>query len=289
LKRSTILTILAVAALAAAGLHTGCDKSGKKVLLRFKLKSGMELDYRLTARGPMQEYTDDSLTTDVYVEAQEDFTCTARRVLEDGTIEKLFTGKWQSRRRPRTDSVFADTSLRESPAPEFVRYIKPNGKTIDLELLSDTSQAEETWLKQYHEQTYPVFPDEEVAPGYSWTQSTRVLLPEGPTNVATTYTITGFERVSGYDCAVIGYDGHSLIPLAPQKWEKSELLSGIEDIRFKGHLNFAYREGIEVSAKERWLYEGNRRVFRKASGDTVSEKEIVEYDIDWGLVGVKNP
>jgi hypothetical protein len=222
------------------------------------------------------------------VEAVEDFTWAIRRVLEDGTAEIRFTGKWTSDRWSVSDTTESDSVIHhETTAPEFLRYAKPNGKTVDIQLVSDTSQAEEAYLRHHFEQSYAIFPDQPIGPGYTWTQSTKVILPEGPTDATATYTVKGYDRVGGHDCVIIEYDNLAIIPLLPRTSERGELLEGVHRIRSVGDLSFAYREGYEVQVKERWTLNGDYQFIKKGQTDTLAIRELVEYDVEADLTDVR--
>jgi len=290
LLKKYISLVVAVPALLVALAAWGCNSGEKQVLIRYKLEPGLELSYRLSLEGPTKEYVNDSLRESWQVNATEDYTTTVRRVLEDGTAESRFTGKWRSTRRRLDDPALADSVItRESPAPEILIYSKPNGKMVDLELISDTSQAEEAYLRHHFEQSYPIFPDNPVGPGYSWTQSNKVILPDGPTNATATYTIKGYDRVDGYDCVVIEYDNLAIIPLMAHRSMSGDLISGVHRIRSVGRLDFAYKEGLEVRYKERWTLDADFRFKPEAKPDTLDFKQLIEYDADIALLGVKRP
>lgn len=277
-------------ALAALVLAGSCDRGEKKVLIRYKYEPGTEMDFRLSLEGPNKTYVHDSLTESWYVKAVEDYTQTVRRVLDDSTTEFHLTGKWTTTRQRLDETGVADSVIaREAPAPEMLVYGKPNGRITDVQLLSDTSQAEEAYLKQHYEQAYPVFPDEPVGPGYSWTQSTRVMLPDGPTDATATYTIKGYDRVDGYDCVIIEYDNLTIIPLLPHKSRSGELLSGVHRIRSVGRLDFAYREGLEVHYKERWTLDAAFQFQPTGKKDVFHYKQLIEYDADIVLLDIKKP
>jgi len=77
----------------------------------------------------------------------------------------------------------------------------------------------------------PVFPDEKISTGYTWTQKTPVDLPSGDTTTASmTYKIKGTTQKMGYNCAIIEYNGTVVLPLFrdPQDTTAFEMVDWIE-------------------------------------------------------------
>jgi len=286
-------------ALLLAILLTACDQGTKTIKIRFKYCPGMSLTYQQVTRGIEQVVDRETgkVVVKEYLVTTQDLTSTTRRVLEDSTAENLTVRKWQQRYVDLTKNP-ADTVTRQPVVEEpLLDYSKPNGRVLDIAYASDTVEGDLSYLKEYTRQGWPVFPDGEVGQGHSWTQSTTVVLPEGPVEASTTYTIKSFVRERGYDCAVIEYDGVSIIPLPQRTGTRHKLLSGVDRITSKGHIYFAYKEGFLVSWKERWLLESDRSICRLVAdtlrgydaGDTIPMHVGLEYDVDYYLVSVTMP
>ncbi len=281
MKRALIITVsLACFVLAMPG----CEKGGKKINLRLKYKPGTELTYKQTARGSVKVYYNDSLTRDRFAEIEADLKQYVRRVLEDGTAEVVESKTYHLTSRNKQDSTITDTTGEDR---EIVLYVQPNGKIVDLELPGEESVSSLSYLKNYYEQGMPVFPDGDLPQGFSWTQTKTVILPNGPMEASTTYEIKSFAREHGYDCVVIGYDGNLVIPLEPYKQKDYELISGVDRIRASGNIYFAYKEGLIVLQRERWLLDGKRLGICSEKNDEGSTRMAIEYDIDHSLTGVE--
>lgn len=261
----------------------GCDQGEKRVSLQFKFSPETRLFYKEISKGTAKVTENDSLTSDRYAQLEWTLEWFVRRMLKDSTAEIVET------RTYRYTAVEKDSSKSDTMAhtDDMTMYMKPNGKIVDLEpTRSRTSRL--SYMKSYIEQGQPVFPSGELAKGYSWTQSTKVILPDGPIEASTTYEIKSFARERGYDCVVIAYDGNMAIPLEPTEEKGYQLLSGVDRITSKGHLYFAYKEGMIVVQMERWLLDGDR-LGVKDGKDTINTNIQIEYDVDHWLAGVEKP
>ena len=220
-----------------------------------------------------------------------------RRVLEDSTTESLVNRKWQQSYvdllKNSVDTVTKQLMVEEP----MLDYSKPNGRLVDIEYASDTVEGDLSYIEEYMKQGWPVFPDGEVGQGHSWTQTTTVLLPEGPVEASTTFSVKSFARERGYDCVVIEYDGVCIVPLHQRTGKEHKLLSGVDRITSKGHMYFAYKEGFLVSLKERWMLESDRTIYRLVAdtlhgyeaGDTIPMHVGLEYDVDYYLTNITMP
>ena len=290
---TTILTI-GVVFLTGIGLY-GCADGSKSVRLRFKFEAGDHYEYQQITRGIIRAHdTDrDKLLTDEYAEVTMDIALDVRRVLDDSTAEILERSQYVKRARNLLDTASVDT-VQGKPydADELIKYMTPRGGIVDMEFASDSARGNIQYLKDYYRQGLPEFPDREIVQGESWTQTTRVVLPDGPVDASTTYTVKGFSRERGYDCVIIEYDGVSIIPIPAGVHEMYEVISGADKIVCKGHLYFAYKEGAIVLIRERWVFDSDRVVVHQSaepkygyvSGDTTAMNVGIEYDVDYHLV-----
>lgn len=272
-----------------------CDQGQRKVTIRFKFKQGMKLDYRQTAKGSLQSYRADSLMSDRFNEYTVLLGWYVRRVLDDGTAEIVESKDFKLTATDKSSPGRADTVTEQR---EIIMYVKPNGKVEDLEYSNGEQKSKVTYMKNYIEQGQPVFPARELREGDSWTQTTKVILPDGPMDASTTYEITSFARERGYDCVIIAYDGNLIIPLDKMSEEHYKMLSGVDNIHASGHIYFAYEEGMIVRQTEKWLMNGERtwevlspdtskESYRNLKpGDTVTNKVVLEYDVNHVLVDV---
>ena len=301
MNRLTAIVLTIAVALAATLLLATCDQTGKRVTVRYKFQPGMKMTYQQVTRGLVKErdMTLDTLTHDALAEETMDIEYYVRRLLDDSTAEIVESITWKSKSENRLDSSTYDTVLKEpQKSPQIIKYMKPNGRIVDMEYVSDTVRGKMEYLKEYYKQGFPVFPEGGIGQGHTWSQTTTVVLPDGPMEASTTYTIKSFARERGYDCVVIEYDGVSIIPLPVCRSEEEyDILGGVDNITSKGHMYFAYKEGIVVLLRERWILDSDRTIVRKKAhtlfnyepGDTVDINIAIEYDVDYHLTGLEMP
>jgi hypothetical protein len=300
MKRLTVI-LLTLATILTVVLALGsCDQGGKRVTIRYKFQPDMKMLYKQITRGMImiRDVDQDKLTHSESAETTMNIEYFVRRLLDDSTAEIIDSKTTTSRWTNRLDSTGTDSvETKTKTSPQVVKYIKPNGRLVDMEYASDTAHGSLDYSKEYYKQGFPVFPDGPVGQGHSWTQSTTVVLPDGPMEAQTTYIIKSFARERGYDCVIIEYDGVSIIPLPEYEKEDYLLIAGVDNIRSKGHMYFAYKEGIVVMLKERWLMDSDRtKLIKQADtvmgyqpGDTVQLNIAIEYDVDYYLQGLEMP
>ena len=290
------IVVLVVAGMAALLLSIGCDQGQKKVQIRFKFKQGMKMTYTQVARGTLEQYSNDVLRSNRSNEYTATLDWYIPRVFDDGTAEIV-----------ETKSINMTTSDKDTPRDvdtmtekrELTMYVKPNGHVEDIDVDDDKSPSSLNYLKNYLEQGQPVFPEGEVSEGHSWTQTTKVILPDGPMDASTTYEIKSFARERGYDCVIIAYDGDLILPLEIMNEESFKLVDGVDNIHAGGHIYFAYEEGMIVRQTEKWVLDGLRTwVVTKEDttmrswgelkpGDTLHNHLMLEYDVNHELTDLK--
>jgi hypothetical protein len=244
------LTILALTALIAAG----CGQGTKMITLRFKYTPGEKLVYDLTQKTNSEATEGDSVISKGTHEIKMTIEDVVRRMVDDSTAEVLESSKWRFSTIVKNDSNIVDTNEYKR---EMVMYTNPNGKVVDVEFTSEMSESSMEYMRSYIDQAMPVFPSGEHGQGYSWTQTTRVLLDDEPVEASTTYEIKSFAREQGHDCVVISYDGNLVIPVKPNP-KDSVQRSGVNRIQITGMMYFAYKEGLTVSNRDRWVVKGER-------------------------------
>lgn len=262
------LAVLIVAALIAAG----CGQGTKMITLRFKYTPGEKLVYDLTQKTNSQAAEGDSVISRGTHEIKMTIEDIVRRLVDDSTAEVLESSRWKFSTIVKNDSNIVDTNEYKR---EMVMYTNPNGKVVDVEFTSEMSQSSMEYMRSYIDQAMPVFPSGEHGQGYSWTQTTRVLLDDEPVEASTTYEIKSFAREQGYDCVVISYDGNLVIPVKPNPKDSIQR-SGVNRIQITGMMYFAYKEGLTVSNRDRWVVKGERT--EVAGGKTKHYSILYEGD-----------
>ncbi len=270
------LTIVAVC------LWLGCAQGDKMVQLRFKFGPETELTYNQVNRNAVEVIRGDSTLYEYEVTYDAVVSYLTDEVLSDTSwaVRELVTWTWTEPQKE--DSTKLDTLSRER---EIEMTMYASGRVTDLEAIDSTQERRLEYIKQYYEQGLPVFPSGEHAPGYSWTQTTTVMIPDNPaetTEASTTFTIKSLARESGYDCAVIEFDGRMFIPVDLMA-EDSAKITGVDRINATGVIYFAYREGFIVMQRERWVIDGDREKHLK-DGSVETFQVAVQIDSDHTLV-----
>ncbi len=199
------------------------------------------------------------------------------KFVNDTAAELSEHAVWHFMRRSKEDSTKMEPY--ESERTTIITTL-PNGKITDARFADIKDQPKMRYIMNYYEQGLPVFPAGEKPVGYSWTQTTKVVLPDESMEASTTFLIKSLVREGGYDCAVIEYEGNLVIPIEPNP-KDSTLRGGLDRIKSKGLMYFAYKEGIVVSQVESWVVDGDRT--RLKDGKMVSFKVAVEYETEYAL------
>jgi len=273
LKPTAIITLIA----AMLTLASGCTQGDKKIKLTLKWEPGMTLDYEQVTKRSFKAYRADSLVSEGFTTYSIKVAQEVKNVGSDGIADVIESSAWTIVRPGKEDSAVMDTSTYER---EMILKIKPNGKIVDFSFAKEEETSSAAYVKNYYEQGIPVFPSVEMSPGKEWTQETRVVLPEESLEASTTYRIKSLAREAGYDCALIEYEGNLVIPIVPDT-KDSVWRAGIDRVSSTGIMYFAYKEGVVVLQRERWVIDGERRESKGA--DTVQTRIASEVDSEYVL------
>ncbi len=268
-----LLTILTI---------SSCEQGTKKVFLRYKHKVGDVLIYDATYKNNIKVIQADTVSKENSVTSKYRMTSTIKRILEDSVYESYVVSVRLSETIITRDSTI---EMGEDTAWVRIIYFNAKGKTIDIEFPEPMNEAYEDYIKESYKQGFPVFPENEVFVGYSWTQTTQVLLKNEPSVSSTTYTIKSFAREKGYDCVLIDYKGNMVIPIKPEENNPNKR-GGVDRIDMKGVMYYAYKEGLTVSIRENWLMNGER-IMVKEKGDSSSYLVKLEGDYTETLIDRK--
>ncbi len=256
--------------------YFGCTQGEKNIYLQYKYKPGTTLIYKQISKRTTKVIEADSVIEQYSTSYSINIEQAIKR-FENNIAEIIETSEWSHEIKNKEDSTKIDTKISTN---EMVFRVKPNGKIVDIEFLPEKSNSYRNYIKNYFEQGMPLFPESEVSPGYSWTQTSKVVLPDETLDATTTYTIKSIVREAGYDCAVIEFNGNLLIPVEMSK-EKGKMRSGMDRIQATGMIYFAFKEGMIVLQRERWVIDGIRNVVEEDK--TRTYKIAVEADSDFSL------
>lgn len=272
-----IAAILIIIALVSAIIGS-CMQGEKRVSLRFKFEPGLLLKYKQTATRSYQIIEADTVFRKDAVKYDISAEFEFISFVDDTTYEYAERGAWEHYKTNRDDSTKIDTVQYSS---ETVIRMLPNGKIIGADFEEKKQDRDIAYVMSYYEQGMPVFPSGEKPIGYSWTQTTKVVMPEETTEASMTYTLKSEVRHAGYDCAVLEYVGNMILPIEANP-DDSIPRSGIDRINLKGVMYFAHKEGMVVEQKESWEVDGDRRKVK--DGKATDYKMLIQYNTTFWLV-----
>ena len=279
-----------ILALAVLLTLTVCQRRTDTVTLRLLQEPGVLTTHLQLSRGSVRVTRNDSLISNQYGEAQTRIEYLVLSVDPSDSVARVavtLTAAEMNQENDDTASQAADSTEPMKHVVEYVEYLRPNGQLIDIDFESERKSARPEYIKQYYEQAFPVFPSQPVTVGYTWTQTTKVKLAEGPVDASTKYTVKSLVREQGYNCAVVEYNGLCVIPLEPTPPDDTvscaRLINGVDRINADGVMYFAYEEGFVVHEREHWRLTGNRLQVTKTD-DTLKTLVEVDHDVDISLV-----
>ncbi|MEW6412321.1 MAG: hypothetical protein AB1483_07585 [Candidatus Zixiibacteriota bacterium] len=273
MKKITAILLMSAAAL----LIGSCSQGEKRISLRFKFEPGMKLQYEQTSKVREKVLEADSIIYEHAEEYKVDIEQEFVKFVDDTAAQVSEHAIWHFMRPSKEDSTKMEPYQTERTT--FMTVL-PNGKIVEVEFVDLKEQSRIKYIKNYYEQGLPVFPSGEKPVGYNWTQTTKVVLPNESMEASTTFLIKSLVRESGYDCALIEYEGNLVIPVEPAA-KDSTMRSGLDKIKSKGHMYFAYKEGLVVLQKETWKVDGDRS--RLKDGKMVNFKVDVENEAVYAL------
>ncbi len=273
-----ILLTLTVGLLALAVLQ--CSQGDKKVHLRLKYTQGETLHYEQTSHRTTQVFENDSLAKTQSI--SQDYTITEEVLEVKGDIATVLETVVTQKVKKKQDDTAAVADTTEWK-DQYTFSVQPNGKVLNMDWENVESDTRIAYLQNYYEQIMPIFPSEEVSPGFSWTQTTKVVLPDDVMEASTTYRVKSLVRESGYDCVVIEYDGTLLIPLKTSD-DEPDLLGGLDSIEASGVIYFAYQKGLTVLLRQRLVIDGYREITK--DGETIRRNIKGQTDAEYALVKI---
>lgn len=278
MTRSTAISIAII--VVTALLSCGCSQSEQKIRLRFNYQPGLELTYLQTSKRFVRLLAGDSVIDHYSTSATGTITQLVGKVSADGSANVREVSVWQSLPLDR-GAAGVD---RQSDVTEYDILLLPDGKITNIKAVSGQEENALDYIRSYYRQGGPVFPDGELAPGYTWTQNTTIKLLDDSLEATTTYRITTLAREAGYDCAVIEYTGSMVIPVkanSPGTTGNAEF----DRISGTGLIYFAYNEGLVVLQREHWTVYGSRP--QLVSGREGSYQIAMDHSLDFCLKSLR--
>ncbi|UCG62583.1 MAG: hypothetical protein JSV52_04665 [Candidatus Zixiibacteriota bacterium] len=273
MRKNTAILCLCLAGL----LLTVCNQGDKKVSLRYKFTPGLKLYYLESAKTNERIIENGTITGSTGYTVDYDITIECVGIVDDTVLEVSQLARADSATFVTPDSTW-------TMAVNFARTTTgrtlTNGKLLNINLDDAVPEHRRAYMQAWNQQGTAVFPSGERPVGYSWTQTTTVVLPDETMETSTTYTITALVRESGYDCAVVEYEGLLILPVQPKE-DDPEQRRGSDRVEGSGKIYFAYEPGFVVRQTEKRRIQGDRK--RNVDGDTVSYRVEQDYSVVFQL------
>jgi len=135
--------------------------------------------YKMDSHQVGKVYENDSIIKEVDSKMEGDIRYTTKEILPDGAAVVLEENRWSWDEPSDSGQV-----KRVTKDYAYELTILSSGKVADLKMIDPPSKNWEAYVKRYSEQGMPIFPDEKVSTGYTWTQTLPVALPSGDTATA---------------------------------------------------------------------------------------------------------
>ncbi|MCP4704115.1 MAG: hypothetical protein GY865_05855 [candidate division Zixibacteria bacterium] len=232
-----------------------CETQNKEIVLGLKFNENQSLRWQSIGKNHWEYYENDSLISIDRSEQNGESIESVLTVFNDNSA-RLRLIYYYVKELPDENDTTKLIKVKDSSITEYIQDI--HGVNLDI-IPHDTSSVEKIeYVKKLYEQLAPRYPDEPVSVGFKWSNNIKVMLQDGETRDAvTTYTVKGFVREAGYDCAIIEYKGNTIVPFqgeyANKEGNGNILETRIDKRSSHGTTYLAYKEGIIV--KEDYSYE----------------------------------
>ncbi len=252
----------------------GCGDYDRQALLNLKFRDNQKLFYRSEIKKSTEIHENNKLVFSNSGKTSLNTVEEVRELLgEDSARVRLVYSKAPG------SPLASDTLI--SFDSVMIEYIQ-NGRGLIVEFVREDSGNSDmiNYYEKLYEQMAPMYPEEPVTRGYTWSNSVKLLLADGEiTDAATTYKVRAFVREGGYDCAVVEYTGNTIVPYRHE-------LNGSRIIRLdkrsaRGVFYLAYREGFIVKLEEIFEYvgEGTRYDDNAKADFVVKESGTYSYHL----------
>lgn len=226
-----------------------CSPDSGKFTLAWKFEpAGKVTMYKLETHRVGTYYRNgDEYTEDFESKTEADVIYTTKELLPDGAafIEEINRWSW--------DEKCGDSGQIKRSTREFIYdlHMTRQGKVLSFRRHKQPQPGWINYIKQYYEQCMPIFPEEGISVGHSWTQDATSLLPDSTTvEVSTRYTIKGKARKMGYECAIIEYKGDCALAITRNPADSTDSY-GVDWIEYNGILYYAIDAGISIQSEEK--------------------------------------
>ncbi len=232
-----------------------CGTENKEVILRLKFNENQSVRWSSSSKSHTEYFENDSLVSVKNSSHKSESVEEVLNVIDENSARLRLTYYYEIEQPDKNDSTKMKT-VQDSSVMEYIQDIH----AVNLDIFpGDTNSIEKIeYVKKLYEQLAPRYPDEPVSVGYKWSNNIKVMLQDGKTQDAiSTYTVKGFVKEYGYDCAIIESIGNTIVPFQSE-YECEDgsgkvLETRIDQRKMHGTSYLAYKVGILV--KEDYSFE----------------------------------
>ena len=248
MKNKTAVLLLLLLLLAVS-----CTKEEKSISIEYSINPNQDIYYFVKSDSHIKTQSGDTIISDTTTNHQSVVHQSFRQKINDESCRLTETHFGYENLPHNFKNIKIDSSAKKF---SFDYNLSRSGEISNITLEKSVKPGTFEYIKNTLEQGAPHFPIEMITPGYSWTQNTKVMIGDEFLEASTRYKFLSFIREGGYDCAQIKYEGNMIIPINADE-NDIEARSGIEHIKLKGVLYFAYKEGFVVLQRESWETNGS--------------------------------
>lgn len=258
---------------------TSCSTEPQTYLMRSDYSpEGMTVKYVLSNQRAGSVFVGDVFKNDFETQATAEITFLTQEALDDSTwlIKEENIWSWDE---PVNDSGKVTRKTRKLA---YLLTVNSREKILNVEVLDGSNTPGRLkYIESYYTQTMPVFPEEPVEVGYSWTQKTPVTLPDSSSFTGVNvFTVKGTARKKGYNCLIIESKAKAALPVFDNP--ETEMVGwGVDWIESNELQYFAIDEGIVVhsESKSRLIVEREyTKIVKQKKNDDGELIDIPEKD-----------
>ncbi len=271
-RRRTILSLaISLSAIFILTIMAGCERPAKTIRLQFKLTPGLATTYNSEHRSESVAMIGDSVVSRSSSSSTRLYYEHVDSLAGDSAAWVSVKSETDYQSSKVRDTVVVDTGTSIS---KYMYLGRPSGEIIDI---VPVTNVDEKWVDRQLEflrQAQPSYPATDMSVGFSWTQTTKVQLPDDIREASLTYKVKSFVRERGYDCVVLEFEGLYHMPI--KKTGESSVVTGVNRTTTQGTIYFAYREGIIVSDRSWWVVNSDRTVVETVVDENGEKSETTE-------------
>ncbi|MEZ5359546.1 MAG: hypothetical protein R3F48_12075 [Candidatus Zixiibacteriota bacterium] len=260
-KTSRFAAVFACLVLATVWLAS-CSTEPQTYLMRSNYSPvGTTWEYTLTNQRAGSVFVDDVFQNEFETKAEASIKFETKKINPDGSWLLQEDNLW-SWDEPVNDSGKVTRKTRKY---SYLLTTTPQERITDIKVLEGPSYPGRLkYIESYYKQMIPVYPDQPVKVGDTWTQKTPIVLPDSSEYTGiNVLTIKGTARKNDYDCLIIESKAKGALPVFDNP--ETEVVGwGVDWVESNELLYFAINEGIIVHSESK-----SRLVIERESTRTI--------------------